>query len=284
MPETVSSSVSGSTFTATMTVNATQNHKDAQYATVKTVTEGDNLVKVLSDAKDGDVIYLSGKHDLSTTSKASVALNGEITIIGDGSATITGNQNLSIGKNANVTIKNVTFNKVKNGFGNLSTISASGFAGSLIIDNCTFDNTEYQAIQVIPVEGAYIEITNCTFKNTGERSPKRYIQIQSTQRDSEDKQIIQSTVNITITGNTFDDTDKLFFDGNGEYNGLAFVVCNVSYDHIVLGKNIVVNNPNVYFFLSTKEHDKAEVILDKTATLGYATSETIRTVSEHMTK
>lgn len=110
----------------------------------------------------------------------SLTISKNITLDGDGH-TISGNSSISVnmpGKAAaDVTIKNVTFKDIANG-NKLSAFYFSQVKGKLTITGCTFDSIEYEAIQVTPMEGAEINISNNVFKAKADGTQVRHIHIE----------------------------------------------------------------------------------------------------------
>lgn len=110
----------------------------------------------------------------------SLIISKNITLDGDGH-TISGNSSISVnmpGKAAaDVTIKNVTFKDIANG-NKLSAFYFSQVKGKLTITGCTFDSIEYEAIQVTPMEGAEINISNNVFKAKADGTQVRHIHIE----------------------------------------------------------------------------------------------------------
>ena len=79
------------------------------------------------------------------------------------------------------TIRDVIFEDIHNAANNLSAVYASGLAGKLTITGCTFDNCDWDAIQITPQADAEITIQNNTFRtdNTDGIYQVRYVHIQS---------------------------------------------------------------------------------------------------------
>ena len=101
---------------------------------------------------------------------------------------------------ANVTLKDVNFASPVNANNNASNLYASGLKGKLVIDGCKFSGSQWDCIQVTPVEGAEIVINGCQFKAT--REMQRFIHIQAADFSN-------SNVKVTLTNNFFGATEDL---------------------------------------------------------------------------
>ena len=110
----------------------------------------------------------------------SLTISKNITLDGDGH-TISGNSSISVNMPGNaaadVTIKNVTFKDIANG-NKLSAFYFSQVKGKLTITGCTFDSIEYEAIQVTPMEGAEVNVSNNVFKAKADGTQVRHIHIE----------------------------------------------------------------------------------------------------------
>ncbi len=126
------------------------------------------------------------------------------------------------------TVKNVQFENIHNSnvvdettcnkygwtskTGNQSAIYASGLTGTLKVEGCTFDNVDWDAIQIAPKTTATIDIENNIFKHTDNSSTQlRYIHIEGTPAV-----IPNDTVKMIIT-------DNQFFKSANEANQIASI-------------------------------------------------------------
>ena len=151
------------------------------------VKEGQYVAKVGSKKYEtlADAIRLAAKGG-TVTLLADVADCGSLTIsknitLDGGGHTISGNSSISVnmpGKAAaDVTIKNVNFKDIANG-NKLSAFYFSQVKGKLTITGCTFDSIEYEAIQVTPMEGAEVNVSNNVFKAKADGTQVRHIHIE----------------------------------------------------------------------------------------------------------
>lgn len=110
----------------------------------------------------------------------SLTISKNITLDGGGH-TISGNSSISVNMPGNaaadVTIKNVNFKDIANG-NKLSAFYFSQVKGKLTITGCTFDSIEYEAIQVTPMEGAEVNVSNNVFKAKADGTQVRHIHIE----------------------------------------------------------------------------------------------------------
>lgn len=110
----------------------------------------------------------------------SLTISKNITLDGNGH-TISGNSSISVNMPGNaaadVTIRNVNFKDIANG-NKLSAFYFSQVKGKLTITGCTFDSIEYEAIQVTPMEGAEVNVSNNVFKAKADGTQVRHIHIE----------------------------------------------------------------------------------------------------------
>ena len=158
--------------------------------------------------------YKKGRLTASLLNIGSVTINRDVCIDGNGYKVI-GTSSFSVSNTtSDVTLKNIYFEYIHNeknkpdyafdrydidekyAEGNLSAIYASGLKNKLTVTGCTFDNIDWDALQLTPASGATIVITNNTFKHTAANMAQiRYIHIQASSSST------PATVN--ITGNKF---------------------------------------------------------------------------------
>lgn len=145
----------------------------AQIGTTKYAT----LAAAAAAAQTGETITLLA--DISDT--GNISLKAGVTLDGDGK-TISGNSAIYINKDGG-TVKNVNFDNIHNSNSKLSAIYGSSLAGTATITGCTFDNCDWDAIQITPVAGANVVITNNAFSDDNEDgvTQQRYIHVQSAQ-------------------------------------------------------------------------------------------------------
>ena len=175
------------------------------------------LTEALSEAKSGQTVTLLKDIDNSITAVGytggiNYSLNEGVTLDGDGH-TISGHIGVRINA-AGGTVQNVKFENIHNkevvdadtceyyGWesktGNQSAIYASDLTGEVVIKNCTFDNIDWDAIQITPKEGSSIKITDNVFKHTNTSDTQlRYVHIQSAYSFS------GKAVDMVITDNQF---------------------------------------------------------------------------------
>ena len=151
------------------------------------VKEGKFVAEVGSTKYEtlADAIRLAAK-GRTVTLLADVADCGSLTIsknitLDGGGHTISGNSSISVNMPdnaaADVTIKNVNFKDIANG-NKLSAFYFSQVKGKLTITGCTFDSIEDEAIQVTPMEGAEVNVSNNVFKAKADGTQVRHIHIE----------------------------------------------------------------------------------------------------------
>lgn len=183
--------------------------KNGEWFTVIPVPEGviavndeAGLKEALSQVTDGGTIMLAG--DITLTSP--LTINQNVTLMGYGNQIVAGGfegHYVSIGSSVtNVTIQNVAFANPTNQNDNASCLYASEFGGKLVIEGCTFTDTQWDSIQITPVNGADITITGCTFTNPNSTS-HRYLHIEATDTTG------ACTAKVTVTNNHFGTGDKV---------------------------------------------------------------------------
>lgn len=193
-------------------------------------TEYATLTEALNAATNGQTVTLLKDIDNSITadgykSGINYSLKAGVTLDGAGH-TISGHIGVYINA-AGGTVKNVKFENIHNSVvvdadtceyygwesktGNQSAIYASNLTGKAVITGCTFDNIDWDAIQITPKEGSSIEIIDNVFEHTNTTDTQlRYVHIQSAYS------VPGKTVNMVITDN------KFFASGNKSDN-----VCSI---------------------------------------------------------
>ena len=196
-----------------MTVGAAAEGNEA----VLNGTEYATLTEALSNAHSGQTVTLLKDIDNSITAVGytggiNYSLNEGVTLDGNGH-TISGHIGVRINA-AGGTVKNVKFENIHNDVevdadtceyygwesktGNQSAIYASDLTGEAVITGCTFDNIDWDAIQITPKEGSSIKITDNVFKHTNTSDTQlRYVHIQSAYS------IFGKAVDMVITDNQF---------------------------------------------------------------------------------
>ena len=207
-----------------MTVGAAAEGNEAAIGS----TEYATLTEALSKAQSGDTVRLLKNIDNSITAVGytggiNYSLNEDVTLDG-ADHTISGHIGVFINA-AGGTVKNVKFVNIHNNVvvdpdtceyygwegktGNQSAIYASGLTGKAVITGCTFDNIDWDAIQITPTKTAEIEITDNVFKHTNTTDTQlRYVHIQYTAGS-----FGVAISELTITDNQFyttENTDDFF--------------------------------------------------------------------------
>lgn len=163
-------------FIPTKNADGTYGVKEGQYVAQIGSKKYETLADAIRLAAKGKTITLLA--DVADCGSLTISKN--ITLDGSGH-TISGNSSISVnmpGKAAaDVTIKNVNFKDIANG-NKLSAFYFSQVKGKLTITGCTFDSIEYEAIQVTPMEGAEVNVSNNVFKAKADGTQVRHIHIE----------------------------------------------------------------------------------------------------------
>lgn len=188
-------------------------------------TEYATLTKALSEAQSGQTVTLLKDIDNSITAVGykggiNYSLNEGVTLDGAGH-TISGHIGVFINA-AGGTVKNVKFVNIHNDVvvdadtcdkygwdsktGNQSAIYASGLTGKAVITGCTFDNIDWDAIQITPkTTTAEIVITDNVFTHTNTTGTQlRYVHIEHDAAMSSGSKI----AGLTVTDNQFYNTQN----------------------------------------------------------------------------
>lgn len=165
---------------------------DAEYTTLE---EFANALKDIESETETKVELLSDLVNHNYDKVVDLSLPSNVTLEGNNN-TIEGNIKVTVQKDAsNVTIQNVMFKDIHNnvdvgsggnyGFnnktGNLTAIYGSGLTGTFTITGCTFENVDWDAIQITPLAGANITITDNIFRTDAKCQTVRFIHVESAQ-------------------------------------------------------------------------------------------------------
>ena len=163
-------------FIPTQNDDGTYGVKEGKFVAEIGSTKYETLAEAVAAAEDGQTVTLLA--DVADCGSLTISKN--ITLDGGGH-TISGNSSISVNMPGNaaadVTIKNVTFKDIANG-NKLSAFYFSQVKGKLTITGCTFDSIEYEAIQVTPMEGAEVNVSNNVFRAKADGTQVRHIHIE----------------------------------------------------------------------------------------------------------
>lgn len=163
-------------FIPTQNEDGTYGVKEGKFVAEVGSTKYETLAEAVAAAEDGQTVTLLA--DVADCGSLTISKN--ITLDGGGH-TISGNSSISVNMPGNaaadVTIKNVTFKDIANG-NKLSAFYFSQVKGKLTITGCTFDSIEYEAIQVTPMEGAEVNVSNNVFRAKADGTQVRHIHIE----------------------------------------------------------------------------------------------------------
>lgn len=178
----------------------------------------DSLEQAITEAPAGATVTL--EKDLELASDMTIAK--DITLDGQGNAVIS---QKTITVNAEkVTVKDLTYREPSNKNSNASCFYLRDGCKEFVIDGCTFENPQWEVVQVTSKDIEKLMITNSTFiasavkaaaddyYNKTDDQATRYIHVQPDAGD-------HVTMDITITGNTFKNLDKV----NDSCVGIYFI-------------------------------------------------------------
>lgn len=162
--------------------------------------------EIANAAKNGGDIVLTDDIELTEA----LTITEDITIDGKGN-TISGSP-VSIQNADSIVIKNVVFDGPDNANGNASNLYIGKSVKNIVIENCTFKNTQWDSMQITPVEGVCesITINNCTFEIS--ESAERFIHIEVSNGSA-----CTAQIEVNITNNTFGSSADLRNDIIGIY-------------------------------------------------------------------
>lgn len=195
-----------------------QYDKDAEWA-VSTETE---LNTALQNAQNGDTIAFTG--DIGLTKILSI--NKDVTIDGMGNGIISTYPVYVNG--SGITFKNITFKDPDNSSHNASSIYVTNNATEkVVIDGCTFNDAQWDAIQLTSNNIKEVTITNNVFKNT-KAGGYRYIHLEP-RNGSAYAAVPQAK--LVITGNTFTNVSNTYVKDS------AITITGFSFDNMTIEGN-----------------------------------------------
>lgn len=256
MDETAGNEYQGKTFTADVTINATQLSEEtdgfgnADYDKNATYPVSDitGFEEALNQAKDGDTIQLTGNLKLEKV----MSINKNLTIDGNGN-TIISEQPVYVGAKNDVAIANVEFTSPKNASNNASSLYAEGLEGNLTLKNCRFVDFQWEGVQITPKAGANIVVDNCYFSNSKTMkdsgiTTNRYFHVEVTDRNTNINQI-----HLQLTNNTFENVVQSAAGGEGYFKDSAVTSYGIPKENITCSGNVftgvvqkdALNNPSI---------------------------------------
>ena len=159
------------------------------------------LEGALTDAEPGDTVEMT--RDMADIGSLSIDKN----IIFEGRGhIISGDSSLNFKGDVGGTVQNVNFENIHNENNNKSAIYASGLTAELVVKDCSFDNVDWDCIQVTPyADTASVVITGNAFRNSSIQG-QRFIHVESRNAASSG-QYANYAFSAEITGNKFYGTD-----------------------------------------------------------------------------
>ena len=269
------------------------------------MTHYGTLKEAFEASNSGDTIVMLKDFENADVSKSvDFSLKDGVTLNGNGHE-IRGNSSVHMctAANGTSTIMNVTFKYIHNNSnasqsdcnwygwengkqGTKSAIYASSLQGTANIVDCTFDNADWDAIQMTPKAGATINITGNTFSHssTEDYSQLRYIHMEA--RSASGTSIESNrAANITITNNKFYNTCNTSAEAitNIGIWGFAAAGLNVSGNWFESTKNVEISSSSSGNGLAYKIYparSQADVDSDDLYPVAYNGSTTYNTLQD----
>lgn len=145
----------------------------------------------LQNLTDGATVVLA--QDIPLTN--ALTINKNVTIKGGSFS----GKPVYVAATANVVFDGVTFNNANSG--KESSLYLANYAGNVTINNCTFEGFKWEAVQITPVDGSKITVTNNTFVAPATEA-QRYLHIQADKTNG-------TNATIVVTGNSFGSVSTL---------------------------------------------------------------------------
>lgn len=204
-------------FIPAQNADGTYGVKSGSYVAEVNGEKYESLAEAIKAANNSDIIKLL----VDIKDSGEITLPANVTLDGAGHK-ITGNSCVRV-NTAGGSIKNVLFENIHNStvvssencekygwsdkIGSLSAVYSAGLTGTLSITGCTFDNVDWDAVQIIePSANSTINITDNIFKHTDiSKTQLRYIHIECAAANYASK---YTKLNINITDNQMFDSKQ----------------------------------------------------------------------------
>lgn len=204
-------------FIPAQNADGTYGVKSGSYVAEVNGEKYESLAEAIKAANNSDIIKLL----VDIKDSGEITLPANVTLDGAGHK-ITGNSCVRV-NTAGGSIKNVSFENIHNStvvssencekygwsdkIGSLSAVYSAGLTGTLSITGCTFDNVDWDAVQIIePSANSTINITDNIFKHTDiSKTQLRYIHIECAAANYASK---YTKLNINITDNQMFDSKQ----------------------------------------------------------------------------
>ncbi len=176
-----------------------------------------SFAKASAAATSGQTIKLLAdvaNTDYTVANVIDIKLAKGVTLDGN-DKTLSGNIKVTVAPEGGVTITNVKFKDIHNlqalsevqksyykfsdtKVGTLSAVYAKNLKGKLSVSGCVFENCDWEALQIVPVEGAEIDICENSFKSTASTvvtEQLRHVHVQMTGAS------VGTAITLTMTDN-----------------------------------------------------------------------------------
>ena len=242
-----------------------------------------SLKDAANAAGNGDKITLIA----AIKDAGTVSLPADVTFDGNG-MTISGDSALYVNPKG-ACIFGVNFKNISNSKGKLSAIYANGLTGELEVTDCSFNDVDWDAIQVTPEARSDIRIIENTF--VAGAGQKRFVHIQSEKNTDFSAIVIKNVMEgktaegalncyyftnddpkvIDLTGNTISDpANSCVLMGNGENrNDLLFPITDDFTAAIIKGEYDMRMFASIQAALDAADADEEVVRVDSSAEIPY---------------
>ena len=169
----------------------------------------DSLADAITAAPAGATVTLEKDMVLEND----LRITKDLTLQGEGQVKFVTKKSVWVDNSANLTFKNLHFANAQSPKKQATSIYAQNYAGKLVVDGCKFTDPQWEFIQVTPVNGAEITVSNCEFNVTEKAAYLYYgateetagvyrmVHIQNTTRQ-------EISAKVTISNNQFYGCDK----------------------------------------------------------------------------
>ena len=195
-----------------------------------------NAVNAANTAEEPAVLLLN--KDVSLESPLTINAEHGLTLVGDGTTTVTGKPiSLNCGENviiSGIDFKNGTINDLSNNTGESSIyVSNTDEIKNLVIENCSFEDSGWDSIQLTNPNIESIAIRGNSFKNN--KKGWRYIHLELRDANNPGKYTASNT-KLEVTGNTFINVSEAYCGDS------AITISGFYFDNMTIEGNAVLGD------------------------------------------
>lgn len=209
LPETAGNWFADKSCAIAVTVEAVQGNAAVQGdATVVEKAVVSTEQEFAAAAASAEIIML----DQDVTNTAPITLGRQVkAIYGNGKKIDGAPVHMPSGFEGEMLLADVNFAAPVNANNNASSFYAASLKGKLTISGCTFADTQWDAIQIIPLDGAEVVIADNTFITTAQgKDHQRYVHVEAASEKIEGVEYAKyRDFSVTLTGNRFYNCDRI---------------------------------------------------------------------------